>query len=126
MLRDVVLGGVPLIAFLQIDKVTGGLKRVQIERQRHGVNPPAFRGVLRPNRLHQHGPVHRLRHRQRGSGTHRDRRNGMAALTPIKELSTQTQPRSGKQAIVLIVLLSLGLWALIWELVVAIMTLIGG
>jgi len=50
----------------------------------------------------------------------------MAALTPIKELSTQTQPMSGKQAIVLIVLLSLGLWALIWELVVAIMTLIGG
>ena len=46
MLRDVVLGGVPLIAFLQIDKVTGGLKRVQIERQRHGVNPPAFRGVV--------------------------------------------------------------------------------
>ena len=46
VLRDVVLGGVPLIAFLQIDKVTGGLKRVQIERQRHGVNPPAFRGVV--------------------------------------------------------------------------------
>jgi hypothetical protein len=47
VLRDVELGGVPLIAFFQIDKVTGGLKRVQIERQRHGVNRPAFRGVVR-------------------------------------------------------------------------------
>jgi len=33
VLRDVAPGGVPLIAFFQIDKVTGGLKRVQIERQ---------------------------------------------------------------------------------------------
>ena len=46
VLRNVVLGGVPLIAFFQIDKPTGGLKRVQLERQRHGVNPPAFRGVV--------------------------------------------------------------------------------
>jgi hypothetical protein len=46
VLRDVVLAGVPLIAFFQMDKVTGGLKRVQIERQRHGVNPPAYRGIV--------------------------------------------------------------------------------
>jgi hypothetical protein len=46
VLRDVLVGGVPLIAFFQIDKATGGLKRVQLERQRHGVNPPAFRGVI--------------------------------------------------------------------------------
>ena len=37
VLRDLLLGGVPLIAFMQIDKQTGGLKRVQIERPRHGV-----------------------------------------------------------------------------------------
>src|SRR5262249_32814521 len=30
VLRDVVLGGVPLIAFFQIDKVTVGLKRIQL------------------------------------------------------------------------------------------------
>ena len=46
VLRSVVVGGVPLIAFFQIDKATGGLKRIQLERQRHGVNPPAFRAVL--------------------------------------------------------------------------------
>ena len=46
VLRNFVLGGVPLIAFFQIDKATRGLKRIQLERQRHGVNPPAFRGVI--------------------------------------------------------------------------------
>jgi hypothetical protein len=46
VLRDVEVGGVPLIAFFQMDKKTGGLKRIQLERQRHGVNPPAFRGVV--------------------------------------------------------------------------------
>ena len=45
-LRDVLIGGVPLIAFFQLDKKTGGLKRVQLERQRHGANPPAFRALL--------------------------------------------------------------------------------
>ncbi len=35
-----------LIAFFQIDKATRGLKRIQLERQRHGVNPPAFRGMI--------------------------------------------------------------------------------
>ena len=44
--RDVALGGVPLIAFFQMDRRTGGLKRIQLERQRHGVNPPAFRAVF--------------------------------------------------------------------------------
>jgi hypothetical protein len=46
VVRAVPVGGVPLIAFFQMDKATGGLKRVQLERQRHGVNPPAFRGVV--------------------------------------------------------------------------------
>jgi len=46
VLRNVPVGGFPLVAFFQMDKVTGGLKRIQLERQRHGVNPPAFRGVL--------------------------------------------------------------------------------
>ena len=46
VLRRVVLGGVPLIAFFQLDKTTGGLKRIQLERQRHGVTPPAVRAVL--------------------------------------------------------------------------------
>ncbi len=45
-LRNVMVGGVPLIAFFQLDKATGGLKRIQLERQRHGVTPPAARAVL--------------------------------------------------------------------------------
>lgn len=46
VLRSVVVGGVPLVGFFQMDKATGGLMRIQLERQRHGVNPTAFRAVL--------------------------------------------------------------------------------
>ena len=46
VLRGVDVGGVPLIVFFQMDKATGGLKRIQLERQRHGVTPTAFRAVL--------------------------------------------------------------------------------
>jgi hypothetical protein len=46
VLRDVVLGGVGMAAFFQMDKATGGLKRVQFERQPHGANPPAYRAVV--------------------------------------------------------------------------------
>jgi hypothetical protein len=46
VLRDVPVGGVQLIAYFQMDKATHGLKRIQLERPRHGVNPTAFRGVL--------------------------------------------------------------------------------
>jgi hypothetical protein len=46
VLRNVALGGIELTAFFQMDKATGGLKRVQFERQRHGVNPPAYRAVV--------------------------------------------------------------------------------
>jgi hypothetical protein len=46
VLRNVPFGGVPLIAYFQMDKTTGGLKRIQLERPRHGVNPAAFRAVL--------------------------------------------------------------------------------
>src|SRR3954451_18386187 len=46
VLRDVPVGGVRLIAYFQMDKATRGLKRIQLERPRHGVNPAAFRRVL--------------------------------------------------------------------------------
>jgi hypothetical protein len=39
------VGGVPVIVFFQMDKATHGLKRIQLERPRHGVNPPAFRAI---------------------------------------------------------------------------------
>jgi hypothetical protein len=40
------IGGVPMVVFFQMDKASHGLKRIQLERPRHGVNPPAFRGLL--------------------------------------------------------------------------------
>ena len=40
------IGEVPMVVFFQMDKVGHGLKRIQLERPRHAVNPPAFRGVL--------------------------------------------------------------------------------
>jgi hypothetical protein len=46
VLRNVPVGGFPLIAYFQMDKATHGLKRIQLERPRHSVNPAAFRGVL--------------------------------------------------------------------------------
>jgi hypothetical protein len=46
VLRDVPVGGFPLIAYFQMDNATHGLKRIQLERPRHSVNPAAFRGVL--------------------------------------------------------------------------------
>ena len=39
------LGGVPMVVFFQMDKATRGLKRIQLERPRHGVNPPSFRAI---------------------------------------------------------------------------------
>jgi hypothetical protein len=39
------LGGVPVVVFFQMDKTTHTLKRIQLERPRHGVNPPAFRAI---------------------------------------------------------------------------------
>jgi hypothetical protein len=41
-----VVGGVPMVVFFQMDRATHGLKRIQLERPRHGVNPPAFRALL--------------------------------------------------------------------------------
>jgi hypothetical protein len=46
VLRDVPVGGVQLIAYFQMDKATHRLKRIQLARPRHGVNPVAFRAVL--------------------------------------------------------------------------------
>jgi hypothetical protein len=40
------IGSFPLVVFFQMDKAAHGLKRIQLERNRHGVNPPAFRAVL--------------------------------------------------------------------------------
>jgi len=45
VLEGATLGGVPIVTFFQMDKQTHGLKRVQLERPRHGVNPPAFRAI---------------------------------------------------------------------------------
>src|SRR5438270_3741343 len=39
------IGGVPVVTFFQMDKETHGLKRIQLERPRHGVNPPALRAI---------------------------------------------------------------------------------
>ena len=40
------VGGVPMVVFFQMDKAGRGLKRIQLERPRHGVNPPAYRSLL--------------------------------------------------------------------------------
>ena len=47
VLRDAALGDVSMTAFFQLDKATGGLKRVQFERQRHAVNPPSYGALVR-------------------------------------------------------------------------------
>jgi hypothetical protein len=46
VLRREEMGGVRVIVFFQMDNRTGGLKRIQIERPRHGVDPPATRRIL--------------------------------------------------------------------------------
>jgi hypothetical protein len=46
VLRGQAIGGVSMVVLFQMDKVSHGLKRIQIERPRHGVNPPAFRAIL--------------------------------------------------------------------------------
>jgi hypothetical protein len=46
VLRQFAYGGYGLLVYYQIDKATHGLKRIQLERPRHEVNPAAFRGVL--------------------------------------------------------------------------------
>jgi hypothetical protein len=45
VLRGETIGGIPVVTFFQMDKRTRGLKRIQLERQRHGVNPPALRAI---------------------------------------------------------------------------------
>jgi hypothetical protein len=45
VLQGETLGGVPMVVFFQLDKETHGLKRIQLERPPHGVNPPAFRAI---------------------------------------------------------------------------------
>ena len=45
VLRRVALGGYRVIVYFQMDKTTHGLKRIQLERPRHGATPPAFRAA---------------------------------------------------------------------------------
>jgi hypothetical protein len=45
VLHGETVGGVPVVTFFQMDKRTHGLKRIQLERPRHGVNPPALRAI---------------------------------------------------------------------------------
>jgi hypothetical protein len=45
-LRDFQLGGYPFAVYFQMDKKTGGLMRVMLERQRHGANPLVYRAVV--------------------------------------------------------------------------------
>jgi hypothetical protein len=45
VLPSATVGGVPMVVFFQMDKQTHGLTRIQLERPRHGVNPPAFRAI---------------------------------------------------------------------------------
>jgi hypothetical protein len=46
VLRDEPVGGFRFIVYFQMEKRTGGLLRIQIERPRHGANPPAFRAAI--------------------------------------------------------------------------------
>jgi hypothetical protein len=48
VLRNLPVGGFPLIAYFQMDKTTGGLKRIQLERTRHGV---VIRAIFRDTTL---------------------------------------------------------------------------
>ena len=45
VLHGETVGGVPVVTFFQMDKETHGLKRIQLERPRSGVNPPAARAI---------------------------------------------------------------------------------
>ena len=45
-LKDQMLGGYPFAVYFQMDVATHGLKRVMLERQRHGANPRVYRAVL--------------------------------------------------------------------------------
>jgi len=45
-LRDQTIGGYGFTVFFQMDRTTHGLKRVMLQRQRHGANPMVLRAVL--------------------------------------------------------------------------------
>jgi hypothetical protein len=46
LLPSQTIGGLSMVVFFQMDKITHGLKRIQLERPRHWVNPQAFRSIL--------------------------------------------------------------------------------
>ena len=46
VVRDLPIGGFPMIAYYQFDKATHALKRIQLELPRNKVNAAAFRGVF--------------------------------------------------------------------------------
>ena len=64
-LRKETLGGYPFIVYFQMDKARGGLKRIQFERPRHGVNPRVFRAVLAALEAEYGAPVERCSIRAR-------------------------------------------------------------
>ncbi len=45
-LRDFTFGGYRFVVYFQMDKTSHGLKRVMLERQRHGANPMVYRAVV--------------------------------------------------------------------------------
>jgi hypothetical protein len=45
-LRDETLAGFPFVVYFQMDNKTRRLKRIMLERQRHGANPKVFRAVV--------------------------------------------------------------------------------
>jgi hypothetical protein len=71
-LRDQKLGGYDFVVYFQMDKTTRRLKRVMLERPRHGVNPGVFRAVLAALER-DYGP-------------------------PAQDCTTSTAPRNGYQA----------------------------
>jgi hypothetical protein len=78
VLPNASFGGVPVVVFFQMDKNTHGLRRIQIERPRHGVNPPAFRAIM-AELAAELGRPDRSRHCRRAAGRRPPRRAGCRA-----------------------------------------------
>lgn len=45
-LRDQVIAGFPFAVYYQMDQASGRLKRIMLERQRHGANPKVFHALV--------------------------------------------------------------------------------
>src|SRR5262249_39273989 len=88
---------------------------------RHACRRPS--SCLCPNQLRQHGPLYRLG-RHRGGAAHHHRNGLLVPLRPIEEDLTPPPLMDERQAIALILVLSIGLWALIWGLIIALQALL--